>query len=194
MQCSSDVSINDEGLLEIDNVTTAIDVSNFLFTLQQPIKKLYHPFYERILEEMKTSPYLVPNSKSEEIVKPKVFKTKFLTKPKTKSTRRTPEHIKMIEKVPSQKDWPGKELKLKEHSKIFVTRGLATYSTASKIKSAFAEDKFRSLENFMYKQLENKWKCHYISKLSQFVSTIISRVNRVTSWLRQSYKEARATL
>ena len=32
----------------------------------------------------------------------------------------------------------------------------------------------------MYKHMENKWTYHYISKLSQFVSTINSRVNRVT--------------
>ena len=32
----------------------------------------------------------------------------------------------------------------------------------------------------MYKHIENKWRYHYISKLSQFVSTINSRINRVT--------------
>ena len=35
LQSSSDVSINDEGLIEIDNIPAAIDASNFLFTLQQ---------------------------------------------------------------------------------------------------------------------------------------------------------------
>ena len=67
LQSSSDVSINDDGLIEIDKTPTACDASNFLFTLQ----KLYHPDYKRILDKTKTSPYLVPNSKTKEIVKPK---------------------------------------------------------------------------------------------------------------------------
>ena len=62
LQSSSDVSINDEGLIEIDIAPTAIDASNFLFTLQQPTKKLYHPDYKRILDKLKNSPDLVPNS------------------------------------------------------------------------------------------------------------------------------------
>ena len=90
LQSSSDVSINDEGLIEIDNTPTAIDASNFLFTLQQPTKKLYHPDYKRILDKIKISPDLVPNSEAKEIVKPKVIKTKFVTTPKTKSSGKTP--------------------------------------------------------------------------------------------------------
>ena len=64
LQSSSDVSINDEGPIEIDNTPTAIDASNFLFTLQQPTKKLYHPDYKRILDKTKISPDLVPNSQN----------------------------------------------------------------------------------------------------------------------------------
>ena len=90
LQSSSDVSINDEDLIEIDNTPTAIDASNFLFTLQQPTKKLYHPDYKRILDKIKISPDLVPNSEAKEIVKPKVVKTKFVTTPKTKSSGKTP--------------------------------------------------------------------------------------------------------
>ena len=90
LQGSSDVSINDEGLIEINNTPTAIDASNFLFTLQQPTKKLYHPDYKRILDKIKLSPDLVPNSEAKEIVKPKVVKTKFVTTPKTKSSGKTP--------------------------------------------------------------------------------------------------------
>ena len=88
LQSSSDVSIYDEGLIEIDNTPTAIDASNFLFTLQQPTKKLYHPDYKRILDKIKISPDLVPNSEAKEIVKAKVIKTKFVTTPKTKSSKR----------------------------------------------------------------------------------------------------------
>ena len=90
LQSSSDVSINDEGLIEIDNTPTAIDASNFLFTLQQPTKKHYHPDYKRILDKIKISPDLVPNSEAKKIVKPKVVKTKFVTTPKTKSSGKTP--------------------------------------------------------------------------------------------------------
>ena len=90
LQSSSDLSINDEGLIEIDNTPTAIDASNFLFTLQQPTKKLYHPDYKRIVDKIKISPDLVPNSEAKEIVKPKVIKTKFVTTPKTKSSGKTP--------------------------------------------------------------------------------------------------------
>ena len=77
-------------IIEIDNFPTAIDASNFLFTLQQPTKKLYHPDYKRILDKIKISPDLVPNSEAKEIVKPKVVKTKFVTTPKTKSSGKTP--------------------------------------------------------------------------------------------------------
>ena len=90
LQSSSDVSINDEGLIEIDNTPTAIDASNFLFTLQQSTKKLFHPDYKRILDKNNVSPDLVPNSEAKEIVKPKVIKTKFVTTPKTKSSGKTP--------------------------------------------------------------------------------------------------------
>ena len=88
LQSSSDVSINDESLIEIDNNPTAIDASNFLFTLQQPTKKLYHPDYKRILDKIKISPDLVPNSEAKEIVKPKVIK--IVTTPKIKSRGKTP--------------------------------------------------------------------------------------------------------
>ena len=87
LQSISDVSINDECLIEIDNTPTAIDASNFLFTLQQPTKKLYHPDCKRILDKIKISPDLVPNSEAKEIVKPKVVKTNG----KRKDTKEAPQ-------------------------------------------------------------------------------------------------------
>ena len=90
LQSSSDVSINDGGLIEIDNTPTPIDASNFLFTLQQPIRNLYHPEYKRILDKIKISPDLVPKSETKEIVKLKVVKTKFIATPKTESSGKTP--------------------------------------------------------------------------------------------------------
>ena len=88
---------------------------------------------------------------------------------------------KMIEKVQPQKVWSDKGTEFKGAFKnLCDKRGIATYTTASETKSAFAERNIRSLKNIMYKHMENKWTYHYISKLSQFVSTINSRVNRVT--------------
>ena len=88
---------------------------------------------------------------------------------------------KMIEKVQLQKVWSDKGTEFKGAFKILCDqRGIATYTTASEPKSAFAERNIRSLKNIMYKHMENKWTYHYISKLSQFVRTINSRVNRVT--------------
>ena len=49
-----------------------------------------------------------------------------------------------------------------------------------KKKSAFAGRNIRSLKNIIYRYLEEKWTYSYIDKLDQFVSTINSRVNRVT--------------
>ena len=53
LQNSSDVSINDEGLIEIDNTPTALDASNLLFTFQQPAKKLHDPDYKQFLDKIK---------------------------------------------------------------------------------------------------------------------------------------------
>ena len=88
LQSNSDVWNNDDGLIEIDNTPRAIDASNFHFTLQQPTH-LNHPDYKRILDRIKFSPDLVPNSEAKEIVKPKVVKTMFVTTPKTKSNGKT---------------------------------------------------------------------------------------------------------
>ena len=73
LQSSFDVSINDERLIEIDNTPTAIDASNFLFTLQQPTKNFYHPDNKRTLDKIKISPDLVPNSEVKEIIEPRVL-------------------------------------------------------------------------------------------------------------------------
>ena len=54
------------------------------------------------------------------------------------------------------------------------------YSTFSEKKSAFAQRNIQSLENIMYKYIEEKWTYSYIDKLDQFVKTSNSRVNRVT--------------
>ena len=88
---------------------------------------------------------------------------------------------KMIQKVQPQKIWSDKGTEFKGAFKnLCDKRGIATYTTASETKSAYAGRNIRSLKNIMYKYMENKWTYHYISKLSQFFSLINSRVNRVT--------------
>ena len=46
-------------------------------------------------------------------------------------------------------------------------------------KWAFAEKKIRSLKNFIYKYLEDKWTYSYNNQMQSFVQSINSRVNRV---------------
>lgn len=94
LQSSPDVSINEEGVIEIDENPTAIDASNFLYTLQQPTKKLHHPDYKRILEKINVSQDLVPNTEAKEIVRPKVPKTKVVTLPKSKLGTPTPKKLR----------------------------------------------------------------------------------------------------
>ena len=87
----------------------------------------------------------------------------------------------MIEKMQWQKLWSEKGTEFKGTFKnLCDRREITTYIISSETKSSFAERNIRSLQNTMYKHMENKWTYHYISKLSQFVSTINSRVNRFT--------------
>ena len=58
---------------------------------------------------------------------------------------------------------------------------LNTYSTESEKKCAFAERNIRSLKNFIYKYLEDKWTYSYIDKLQDFVNANNSRTNCVTN-------------
>ena len=90
LQSNPEITINEEGVIEVGQTPTAIDASNFSYTLQQPTKKLYHPDYKRILEKVKVSQDLVANSEAKEIVRPKVTKTKIVTLPKSKTGTPTP--------------------------------------------------------------------------------------------------------
>ena len=89
---------------------------------------------------------------------------------------------KMIQKQKPQKVWTDKGTEFKGAFKNLCDQeGIETYTTQSETKSAYAERNIRSLKNIIYKHLEHKWTYHYINKLSQFVDTINSRVNRVTN-------------
>ena len=88
---------------------------------------------------------------------------------------------KMIERVLPQTVWSDKGTEFKGAFKnLCDKRGTATYTTPSETNSTFAERNIRSHKNIIYKHMEIKWTYHYISKLSQFVCTINSCVNRVT--------------
>lgn len=114
LQSTPEITINEEGVIEVDQSPTAIDASNFLYTLQQPTKKLYHPDYKRILEKVKVSQDLVANSEAKEIVRPKVTKTKIVTLPKSKSGTPTP---KKSRKSNEQQTGPDSEAEEKTSKK-----------------------------------------------------------------------------
>ncbi len=87
----------------------------------------------------------------------------------------------MIRKKQPEKVWTDKGTEFKgAFKKLCEKRGIATYTTQSETKSAFAERNIRSLKSIIYKYLEDKWTWIYIDKLPDFVNTINSRVNRVT--------------
>ena len=101
---------------------------------------------------------------------------------KTKSAEETARTFKrMIGKRRPQKIWTDKGTEFKGAFKQLCDReGIDSYTTHSETKSAYAERNIRSLKNIIYKYLEHKWTYRYINKLSSFVDTINSRVNRVT--------------
>ena len=88
---------------------------------------------------------------------------------------------KMIRKKQPEKVWSDKGTEFKgAFKKLCEKLAIATYTTQSETKSAFAERNIRSLKSVIYKYLEDKWTWIYIDKLPAFVNTINSRVNRVT--------------
>ena len=101
---------------------------------------------------------------------------------RSKSAQETAKAFKkMIVKIQPVRVWSDKGTEFKGAFQYLCDeRGIATYTTSSETKSAFAERNIRSLKNIMYKHMENKWTYHYINRLQQFVNTINSRVNRVT--------------
>ena len=88
---------------------------------------------------------------------------------------------KMIRNKRPEKLWVDKGTEFKGvFKKLCDQKGIEMYSTHSETKSAFAERNIRSLKNIIYKYLEDKWTWSYIDRLQDFVSTINTRINRVT--------------
>ena len=77
-----------------------------------------------------------------------------------------------------QKIWVDKGKKFAGEFKKFCNgEGIQTYSTMSETKAAFAERAIRSLENVLYRYIED-YGYKYIHKLPQFVTTLNTRRNR----------------
>ena len=60
--------------------------------------------------------------------------------------------------------------------KFCTSEGIQVYSTMSETKAAFAERTIRSLKNFLYRYMED-FGYKYLHKLSQFITTLMSRRN-----------------
>ena len=64
-----------------------------------------------------------------------------------------------------------------EFKKFCSAAGIEIYSTMSETKAAFAERRIRSLENILYRYMED-YGYKYIHELPQFIATMNSRNNR----------------
>ena len=102
---------------------------------------------------------------------------------KSKHATTTAEAFKlMITTKQPEKVWVDKGTEFKgSFEALCKKKGINTYSTESEKKSAFAERNIRSLENLIYKYLEDKWIYSYIDKLQDFVNAINSRTKCVTN-------------
>ena len=84
---SPDVSINEDGFLTIDDRTTSLEATNFLYNLQQPKTGLHDPDYRKILSKIDLSPQLVPNSDAKKILQPAVLRKK-INNPKSRTPKK----------------------------------------------------------------------------------------------------------
>ena len=85
---SSDVSINEDGFLTLDDRPTSLEATSFLYNLQQPKTGLHDPDYRRILSKIDVSPQLVPNSDAKKILQHVVVKKKITTGSKNKTPKK----------------------------------------------------------------------------------------------------------
>ena len=99
---------------------------------------------------------------------------------KTKDSKET---VKKFSKKITKKNRPKKIWVIEgrefagEFKKFCSAEGKEIYSTMSETKAAFAEGTIRSLNNILYRYLED-YGCEYIHKLPQFIATMNSRNNR----------------
>ena len=84
---SYDVSINEEGLLTLDDRPTSLEATSFLYKLQQPKKGPHDPDYRIILSKIDNSLQLVPNSDAK-ILLPSVVKKKITSGSKNKTPKK----------------------------------------------------------------------------------------------------------
>ena len=93
------------------------------------------------------------------------------------------ETVKTYSKLITKKNRPnknwvdqGKEF-AGESKKFFSAEAIENYSTMSEMEAAFAERTIRSLENILYRYMED-YGYKYNHKLPQFIATMNSRNNR----------------
>ena len=81
----------------------------------------------------------------------------------------------MTKKVRAKTNWVDKRIEFAGQSKKFCNdEGIQIYSTMSETKAAFAERTIRSLKIILYRYMESNGYL-YFHKLTQFVTTLISR-------------------
>ena len=80
---AEDISINENGMLEVGNRLTLINATSLVYDLQSNKKQLPDPNYKQILDKLSLTPHFVANSAAKRMTKP-TTKTKVVTgKPKT---------------------------------------------------------------------------------------------------------------
>ena len=101
---------------------------------------------------------------------------------KSKNATTTAEAFEqLIKNKQPKKVWVDAGTEFKGNFKTFCQRrNIKIYQNFSKKKSAFAERNIRYFKNIIYKYLE-QWTYSNISQLKNFVQTINSRINRVTT-------------
>ena len=83
---ASDVfGFNETGELTVNKKPTKIELSTFLYYLQQPNKSLSDPAYSLVLKELQLNPGLVPNKNAKSILNPLPGTTKKTGKRKASS-------------------------------------------------------------------------------------------------------------
>ena len=109
---------------------------------------------------------------------------------KTKASKETVRAFLTMntKKKPPTKTWIDKGTGFAEEFKILCkAEGIQIYSTITETKAALAERTIRSLKNLFNRYTED-FACKYINKLSQFVTTVSSRISCSKKWYQKMSK------
>ena len=83
---TSDVGVNEDGFLTVDDRATTIEGTNFLYNLQQTNKRLHDTDYEAVLERIDFSPSFFADCDTKKLLQPAPSRT--TVKPKIKTPRK----------------------------------------------------------------------------------------------------------